>query len=384
MSKLTKLIKNPKGFLVDAYIKRVGAWFLTKSFTIVVTIPFTLAIFYYLFFAADRYVSESIISVKQAGESSSNAAGFAAIVGINTNSKEDTLYLREYMHSLDMLKNLEKEINLREMYTAEKLDFLYRFYDFLPQENFLEYYKSRVAIAYDDMSGLLKVNVEAFKPEDAQALSQLILKNSEIFVNELSHIMSRKQLEFAEKELNKSETRFGTAKEAILNFQNTYGIFNPIEQAQSQATLALEFGVELAKKETDLAALSSYLQDSAPQILTLKSEIKAIKEQIKKESSRVAAKSDDSTNTLASKYQTLLIEADFAQELYKLALGAVEQARIESAKQIKHLSVIQQPSMPQSAKYPREIYNLITLLAMLFLLYGITRLIKATIEDHKY
>ncbi|MDR0580394.1 MAG: capsule biosynthesis protein [Campylobacteraceae bacterium] len=384
MSKLKKLIKSPKGFLMDAYIKRVGVWFLTRSFTIVVTIPFALAIIYYLFFAADRYVSESIISVKQAGESSSSAAGFAAIVGINTHSKEDTLYLREYMHSLDMLKNLEKEINLREIYTAEKLDFLYRFYSFLPQEDFLEYYKSRVAIVYDDMSGLLKVNVEAFKPKDAQALSILILKNSEIFVNELSHIMSRKQLEFAEWELKKSENRLSAAKEAILKFQNTYGIFNPIEQAQSLAALTLEFGAELAKKEAELTALSSYLQDNAPQIVTLKSEIEAIKRQIKKESGRVAANSDDSTNILASKYQTLIVEADFAQELYKLALSAVEQARIESAKQIKHLSVIQQPSMPQSAKYPREIYNLITLLAILFLLYGITRLIKATIEDHKY
>jgi capsular polysaccharide transport system permease protein len=87
---------------------------------------------------------------------------------------------------------------------------------------------------------------------------------------------------------------------------------------------------------------------------------------------------------LASEYQTLIIEADFTQELYKIALAAVEQARIESTKQIKYLSVIQQPSKPQSAKYPRKIYNLITLLAILFLAYGITKLIKATIEDHKY
>ncbi|MDR3178229.1 MAG: capsule biosynthesis protein [Campylobacteraceae bacterium] len=384
MSKLSKLVKNPKMFFTDAYLKRPEAWFFTKSFISVVAIPFALAIFYYLFFAADRYVSESIISVKRVGESSSSAVGLAAIVGISTSSKEDTLYLREYIHSLDMLKILEKEINLREIYAATKLDFLYRFYGFLPQEDFLEYYKNRVMIVYDDMSGLLKIDVEAFEPEDAQAISTLILKNSEIFVNELSHAMSRKQLQFAEEELKKSEKKFSAAKDALLAFQNRYGIFNPIEQAQSQANLALQFEAELAKKEAELTALSSYIQDNAPQILTLKSEIAAIKEQIKKESGRVAAKSNDSTNILASEYQTLTIEAEFAQELYKLSLAAVEQARLESVKQIKHLSIVQQPSKPQSAKYPREIHNLVTLLAILFLLYGITRLIKATIEDHKY
>ncbi|MDR1614868.1 MAG: capsule biosynthesis protein [Campylobacteraceae bacterium] len=385
MSKMTKLVNNPKLFFADAYRKRIGAWFLTKSFIVVVVIPFMLALFYYLFFAADRYVSESIVSIRQAKDSSSiGTGGFAALVGISPSSKEDTLYLREYIHSLDMLKTLEKEINLREIYEAEKLDFLYRFYGFLPQEDFLEYYKNRVAIVYDDMSGLLKISVEAFQPEYAQNLSMLILKNSEIFVNELSHAMSRKQLEFAEEELKKSESRFSAAKEALLNFQNTYGIFNPIEQAQSQANLALEFEAELAKKEAELTALSSYMQNSAPQVVALKHEITALKIQIQKEQNRVAKKSNNASNILASEYQTLSIEANFAEELYKLSLQAVEQARIESTKQMKYLSVVQTPSMPQSAKYPRKIYNLITQLAVLFLLYGIVQLIKATIEDHKY
>jgi capsular polysaccharide transport system permease protein len=385
MSKMTKLVNHPKLFFVDAYRKRIGAWFLTKSFIVIVVIPFIFAVFYYLFFAAERYVSESVVSIRQTKDSSSiDGSGLAALVGINTNSKEDTLYLREYIHSLDMLKNLEKEMSLREIYTAEKLDFLYKFYGFLPQEDFLEYYQNRVKIAYDDMSGLLKINVEAFKPEDAQKLSALILKNSEIFVNELSHVMSRKQLEFAEEELRKSEKRFSVAKEALLNFQNRYGIFNPIEQAQSQANLALEFEAELAKKETELTALSSYMQNSAPQVVTLKNEIAALKTQVQKEQNRVAKKSNNASNILASEYQTLSIEANFAEGLYKLSLQAVEQARIESTKQIKYLSIVQTPSAPESAKYPRKIYNLITLLAVLFLLYGIAQLIKATIEDHKY
>jgi capsular polysaccharide transport system permease protein len=384
MSKTSKLIKSPRRFFVDAYCKRVGAWFLTKEFVAIVAAPFVLGIFYYLFFAAERYVSESIISVKQANDSPSAASGLAAIVGISSNSKEDTLYLIEYIHSLDMLKLLEQKIDLRNMYSSQKRDFIYRLYDFMPQESFLEYYQSRVGVVYDDVSGLLKLNVEAFDADEAQMVASEILKQSELFVNELSHTMSKKQLEFAEAELKKAENRLSGAKNALLTFQNQYGVFNPIEQAQSQANLALEFDSALSKKEAELAALSSYLQNSAPQILTLKSEIAALKQQITKEQKRVAAISNASTNLLASQYQSLSTEAEFSQELYKLALGAVEQARIESTKQIKYLSVIQQPSHPESAKYPRKIHNLITMLAVLFLLYGIIKLIKATIEDHKY
>ncbi|MDR1976545.1 MAG: capsule biosynthesis protein [Campylobacteraceae bacterium] len=405
MSKLSKLIKQPRLFFTDAYqkraklvefvertrqslteayLKREGEWFLKKDFIIVVIIPFVFAIFYYLLFAADRYVSESIISVRQAKESSASVSGLAALVGVNPSSKEDTLYLREYIHSLDMLKNLEKEMNLRKIYSDEWLDFVYRFYGFSSQEDFLKYYQDRVEIVYDDMSGLLKINVEAFIAKDAKALAMLILKNSEDFVNELSHAMSRKQLEFAEDEFKKSERRLSKAKDELLSFQNKYGIFNPIVQAQSQANLVLEFGAELAKKETELLIITSYMQEDAPQVVMLKSEIAALKTQMGRERNLVAKNSDNSSNILASEYQTLIIEASFAEELYKYSLQAVEQARIESTKQIKYLSVVQQPSTPESAKYPRKIYNLITLLAVLFLLYGITQLIKATIEDHKY
>ncbi|MDR2635390.1 MAG: capsule biosynthesis protein [Campylobacteraceae bacterium] len=407
MSKLSKFRKNPRLFFKDAYLKRAdkvekltdfaeetrqsfinaheaGAWFASKTFIAIVVIPFALTIFYYLFFAADRYVSESIISVRQAKESSVTAGGLAALVGINPSSKEDMLYLKEYIHSLDMLKILEKEINLREIYGKKKLDFLYRFYGFLPQEDFLEYYQNRVAIVYDDMSGLLKMNIEAFAPEDAHNLSMLILKHSEDFVNELSHAMSRKQFEFAEIEFKKSEERFSKAKEALLAFQNRYGVLDPIEHAQSRAGLVWEFEVQLAKKEAELSAMTSYLQESAPQVITLKNEIAALRAQIDKGVDGVTKKSDNASNVLASEYRNLAIEASFSEELYKLSLQAIEQARIESTKQIKYLSVIQQPSVPQSAKYPREIYNLITMLVVLFLLYGITQLIKATIEDHKY
>ena len=349
-----------------------------------VIVPFVLALIYFVFIASDRYVSETTVSVRSANESSSALSGLAVLAGVNANSREDTLYLREYIHSLDMLKILDETLGLKALYKKSGVDFLHRLYDFMPQELFLWYFQNRVEIVYDDLTGLLKIRAEGFEPKDAQSISQAILNESENFVNELSHKMSRQQLAFAEGELLKAKERFSKAKTTLLDFQNRYGVFDPMVQAQAQASLALEFDATLSKKEAELSAMLAYLQESAPQVVTLKNEIAALKKQLAKEKKRVASESNSSINALASQYQNLVIDVGFSEDVYKVALQTVEKTRLETTRQIKYLSTIQKPIMPEMAEYPKRIYNLITIFIVLMLLYGISRLVKATIEDHTY
>lgn len=356
----------------------------SRWLNMLVLVPMLLALVYYFFIAADRYVSETVVSVRQAGESSSSFSGLAILAGVNPSSREDTLYLKEYIHSLDMLKTLDEKLNLRAIYGTEKIDFLYRLYSFMPQELFLWYFKNRVEIVYDDLTGLLKVRAEGFSEADAQKIASAILAQSEIFVNELSHKMSRQQLSFAEEQLFKAKERFTKSKSALLAFQNRHGVLDPMAQAQSQANLAIEFDAMLSKKEAELSTMLAYLQENAPQVVTLKSEITALKKQLAKEQKRIASDAGSPINALASQYQNLTIEVGFAEDIYKLALQTVEKARMETSRQVKYLAIIQNPLEPEMAEYPRRIYNLITIFITLMLLYGISRLIKATIEDHTY
>lgn len=349
-----------------------------------VMIPMILALLYYAFFAADRYISNTVVSVRSASESSSALSGLAVLAGVNPNSREDTLYLREYIHSLDMLKILDNKLNLKALYQKNKKDLLFRLYDFMPQELYLWYFQSRVEVVYDDLTGLLSIKAEGFTPEDAKIITEAILEESENFVNELSHKMSRHQLEFAESELLKAKERFGKAKNTLLAFQNRYGVLDPMTQAQAQANLAMEFDATLSKKEAELNAMLAYLQESAPQVITLKNEIAALKKQLAKEQKRVVSESNSAINTLAAQYQNLTIEVGFCEDIYKLALTAVEKARLEATRQVKYLATIQKPLVSEMAEYPKRIYNLITIFIVLMLFYGISRLIKATIEDHTY
>ena len=85
---------------------------------------------------------------------------------------------------------------------------------------------------------------------------------------------------------------------------------------------------------------------------------------------------------IAGEYQELLAELEFKSDAYKVALTGLETARIESTRKLKSLVLVESPALPESASYPRRVYTLIALLLLLTLMYGIMRLVIATIEDH--
>lgn len=350
-----------------------------------VMVGMLLVIAYYSFIAAERYVSETSLSVRTSSNESSAVGGLASLVGVAPSSKEDVMHLKEYIHSLDMLKILDVKINLRALYEAQTKDPFFRLYGWMHQEHYLWYFRNRVEVTFDDLTGLLKVRTEGFSADDAQMISSAILEECDRFINELSHKISREQMAFAEEELLKAEQKYQAAKSSLVAFQNKHALFDPQAQAQAKAGLSTEIEAKISQKETELATMLSYLNDTAPQAVALKSELEALKTQLTKEKEKVASSnSSQKLNELAAKFQELLVGAGFAEEAYKMALASVEKTRIEVSRKVKQLVVIQTPSKPESAEYPRKIYNIVTIFIILSMLFGIARLVKVIIEEHRY
>ncbi|WP_281915845.1 capsular biosynthesis protein [Caldimonas thermodepolymerans] len=352
----------------------------------IVVVPMILAAIYYPFVAADRYVSSATVTVRQASQdASANLPGMAMLLGgINPPSREDTLYLQRYVHSLDMLNRLDARLNLRAHYESEKLDPFYRLYSGASQEWFLEYYRSRVEVLFDDLSSLLTVRVQGFDPEYAQRVAEAIIEESELFVNAFSHRIAQEQMSFAEQELQRAAERLQAAKAEVIAFQNRHKLLDPQAQAEASAVLIAELQATLARQEAELRSLLSYLQEDAHQVQALKGRIAATKAQLEAERRRSTVGSNsERLNELAAKFRDLSLQARFAEDAYKLALSAVENARIDATRKIKSLVVIESPAKPEIAEYPRRIYNLATLFIVCCLLYGVTRLVIATIRDHQ-
>ena len=345
-----------------------------------------VVIFYYTFIAADRYVSNVSLSVKSTdGSSPISLSGIESLVGVASSSTEDIKLLREYIKSFDMLQKLDEKINLRSLYEKQKIDLFFRIYSSTSKEGYLKYYRDRIHILFDDATGLLNVAVESFSPEDARIISAAILEESERFINEISHNIAREQLRFAQGELESAKQKYKDAKNELLAFQNEYGVFDPQSLAKTKAGFITEIELQISKKETELNTMRSYLNDNAPEIVALKAELRAHKEQLEKEKSKVASNaSQDKLNDVVAQFEALYLNLSFAEDVYKTAITAVETTRIEIGRKAKQVVVIQSPYVPDSAAYPNKMYNIITIFVILTLIFGVVRLVRAIIDEHRY
>ena len=358
-------------------------WRLTIG---LVVLPLALAIVYYTFFAVDRFVSSAQVVVRQEGSNpGAQLPGLSMLLtGTNPASREETLYLREYIVSTDMMQLLEERLHWVEQYNQQRNDIFFWLSSDTPREDLLKFYRRMVSATYDETTGLLKVEVQAFSPELAEQMVKTILEASEHFVNEVSHSIAREQMRFAQGELEGAKNNYTTRKEELLRFQNVNKVLDGKSSAQGRATIIESLEGEYSKEQAVATEMLYKLRADSPQVKQQKQRVNAIREQLAAEKRLLVSAPDGAQlNVVASLFQQLTLDAGIAEETYKTAVAALDNARIEASKKIRTLVTVVSPNTPEVAIYPQRWYNLATIFMALLMLYGITRFLIASIEDHR-
>jgi capsular polysaccharide transport system permease protein len=72
---------------------------------------------------------------------------------------------------------------------------------------------------------------------------------------------------------------------------------------------------------------------------------------------------------------------ELALKAYTSSQVSLEKSRIEAYRQLKYLVTIESPTKPQEAKYPEIIYNISLFLAINLMIFGIGRIVIATVSE---
>ena len=338
----------------------------------------------YCLFSSDRYVSEATILIQNTEQITTPSLDVTTLLsGMSGPNKTDQLLLSEYLLSVDMLKKLDKTLDLRTHYSSNRWDFASRMWlGKYYLEWFHRYYLSRVTVTYDEFSGVLRIQAQAYTPETAFNIAQLLVLEGEKFMNEMSHALARVQVEFLDKQVAQAQIKVLHASKELLNFQNQKGLVSPKATVESIHVIIAKLEEQRTELQTQIAALPRNLDIQHPTRKSLENSLYAVEQQIIQEQAKLASTSGKPLNSLMEKEQLLQLELKFKQDMYKTALVALEKGRMDAARSLKQISILQHPLFPEYALQPKRIYGIIITLIITILIIGITNLLKYIILDH--
>lgn len=343
-----------------------------------------LGALYWGLVASDRYVSEAKVVVERSDAIGTNTSDFASLLVGNT-APQDLLLLREYLLSVDMLQKLDEKLKLRAHYSDSGRDPISRmWFENASIERFHAHYLRRVSIEYDDFSRVLSIQAQAYTPEVAHAIAGMLVGEGERFMNEMTHRIASEQVVYIEKQVQAQGERAIAARQDLLAFQNANGLVSPRGDVESLSSVVASAEAELAELKVRRGALQDVFTAQSPAILQLDAHVAAVEKQIATQRGRlVSTKGKGGLNRVVEQQERLQAAAEFAQDIYKTALGALEKARIEATRKLKNVAVVQQPTVPEYPLRPRRFYNIVVFVLMTLMVAGVIELVIAIVRDHR-
>ena len=379
------------GRAIDGYAdvrpQKIRRRIMKFSAVLVILLPTLLAAVYYGMIATDQYAVEVRFAVR--GINSGGGSDLLTMVtGVPSggSTTADSYILMDFIRSRGILEKLGRRIDLKQIYSTEKADFLSAFDPDEPIEEFVDYWKKMITVGFDTSSQIVVVEIRAFTPQDAKNVAELVLELSGELINDLSVRARNDAVSFAEKEVARMEKRLRINRQAVRAFREKEQVIDPSKTAESRLTLLGKLEGELGLEKAKLSSLGQFMSKDSPRIRVLVSKIRALESQVQTERAKlgkdVSGSASGSLTGLLEDYQTLLTDQEFSEKAFISALSSLEAARIEAGRQQRYLATFVRPSLPEDALYPRRGLNVFVIFVLSAMLWAIGTLLVYAVRDH--
>lgn len=363
-----------------------GGGLLGRSFIFAVVLPTFLFWLYACFWQSERYVAETRLTVRAQQEKKSGTDAASMITkltggGANTAS-QDAFIVLNYVKSRAIVADLGGRDYMEKKFARSGVDYFSRLGKDANVEEIWKYWLSHISASVDTLSGILTVRTDAFQPKDALDVARDIVRLSEELVNKITLRNRSDALSRAELEVTLSRQMLADAREKTLQFRNQNVIIDPGSRAASIGELLGKLTMERMDIVNALSTFSSSLSDDAPSQRLQRTRLAAIDQQIADLKKKLTDPHGvDAVSSQIASYERLKLDEQFAERLYSIAQTSYHHARQELAKQQLYLLTIVEPTLPESATYPKATANTILLFCALLVAWAAISLILASIDD---
>jgi capsular polysaccharide transport system permease protein len=371
-------------------------WGVIASFFLLVAAPTALSWWYVTERATDRYVSTASFSVRSEQSNSPFAAlgglvPFGGSIGGSSSSDPDILY--DFIQSQELVEQIDARVNLRTLWAKGDpvRDPVFAYHPPGTIEDMVTYWNRVVSIYNDTSTGIMDLQVQAFTPEDAKLLAELIYEESSDMINRLSDIAQEDATRVSRLELDAAVERLKQAREAITRFRNRHQIVDPQADMQSQMGILTSLQGELATTLIDLDILRGTTAESDPRIVQAEQRIEVIEARIAEERAKLGIGTGDAElgaqasafADIVGEYERLMVDVEFASQSYAAAYATFETALSDARRQKLYIAAHVRPTFAERAIYPRAevIVPLVALFA--FLAWALLVLSAYALKDRR-
>lgn len=358
---------------------------LALSFALLVLVPIAVSSWYLWVRAADQYASHLGFSVRSENGATSSEllGGLTSLVGMSGSSSSDTDILYKFIQSRDLVERIDNRLNLREIWSKPENDPVFAYTGNASLEDLLDEWERKVRVYYD--GGMIDLRVLAFDPADARNISQAILDESTLLINDLNDVARQDTLRYSQQELDTALARLKEARQAVTAFRNRHQMVDPSADVQGQVGVVTSLQQQLAEALVQLGLLQANAQTNDPRIEQSELRIRTIREQISLERQKFgsATATGEALSEVVGQYESLSVDREFAERSYTTALAAHEAARMEASRQSRYLAAYVKPTLAQEAEYPERGKSLLIIAGFLLTVWVIGVLIYYSLRDRR-
>ena len=361
-----------------------------KSFLILVLFPTFVAFVYIAWIQTRQYVTEARFVVRSATETkppaSSDALSLLTKFSGMSSSKstsQDGFIVTDYIRSRTIISDLGDKAFFGEMFSSKSIDYISRLADDASSEEVWKYWNQHVSATLDTISGVVTLQVRAFKPEDSVKVNRAILDLSERVVNAVSERSRNDAMKRAEMEVDRSREKLVEVKTQLLEYRNRNLLIDPVEKAKALGELIAKLTIKRIEIENNLSSLAGSLAKDSPSQRLTGNQLAVIDQQIADLQGQLTGTKDNPrVSTALSEFEQLKLFEIFTQRMYQIAQLSYDKARQEAAKQQLFLVRIVEPTLPEDPLVPKIGIDTFLFFIINGILWSIGSLLVASVRDH--
>ena len=381
-------IPNEIGLTFDPSLQpyRRGFWARYWLFIVTVAAPMALVAYFLLVVAAPRYNSSASFIIRSSDNQSSQSAlsSFAASSGSAAES-QDTFAVDAYLQSRDVVSEMAEHNSLRSVLGRPQADFVFRFPTFwLPNDDEYLYrrFQWMVYVNLDPVTSITSIEVNAFTPEDAQAVARALVRSAEALVNRMNDRAYKDLLKSADAFVAELQKRVDGVEDDLKQFRNSSGSIDPSFVSQAKLTVIEGLATQLAQINATIIQQTNTAPTS-PRLPALREQAKSYRIQIEKLELEIAGAAGSEATKLET-YEQLILRRDLDAKALANAVAQRDLARQDALRQHLYLQLITQPNLSVGyAAYPQSALDLAVLFVICMAIYLSLKKMRGIALEHR-